>query len=252
MVDSQITQKVALVTGGSRGLGRCIVVRLADAGYDVVINYLRNDEAAEEVRGLVESRGRKAHLIRTNVGDPKAIRTMFAEVEERFGRLDVLVHNAALGAFIPVMDLKGYHWKITMDTNSRALLVCSQAAVRLMGEDGGTIIAISSLGSHRVTPSYGAIGISKAALESLIKYLAVELAPRNIRVNGVSGGPIDTDALRNHPMAETMKEEIIQRTPAGRIGTVDDLAEVVLFLCSPASKWIVGQTIIADGGLDLV
>lgn len=243
--------KIALVTGGSRGIGRAIVARFADSGADVVINYLRNEEAAQEVKELVESRGRKAHLIRANVGDPKAVRAMFAEIGEAFGRLDILVHNAALGSFIPVMNLKGYHWKITMDTNARALLVCSQQAAPLMEGRRGRIIAISSLGSHRVMPSYGAIGVSKAALESLVRYLAVELAPRNIHVNGVSGGAIDTDALLNHPLADTMKEEVVRRTPAGRMGTPDDLAKVVLFLCSPASDWIVGQTIIADGGLDL-
>ncbi len=243
--------KIALVTGGSRGLGRAIVLLFAESGADVVINYLRNDKAAQEVKELVESRGRRAYLIRTNVGDSKAVQAMFAEIEETFGRLDILVHNAALGSFIPVMDLKRYHWKITMETNAQALLVCSQQAVPLMEGRRGRIIAISSLGSHRVLPSYGAIGISKAALEALIRYLAVELAPRNIQVNGVSGGAIETDALLTHPLADTMREEVVRRTPAGRIGTVDDLAKVVLFLCSPASDWIMGQTIIADGGLDL-
>jgi len=249
--EAMLAGKIALVTGASRGLGRAIALLFAESGADVVINYLRNSEAAREVKKLVESRGRKAHLVRTNVGDPKAVRAMFGEIGETFGRLDILVHNAALGSFIPVMNLKGYHWKITMDTNARALLVCSQQAVPLMEGRRGRIIAISSLGSHRVMPSYGAIGVSKAALESLVRYLAVELVPRNILVNGVSGGAIETDALLNHPLAETMKEEVIRRTPAGRMGTVDDLAKVVLFLCSPASDWIVGQTIIADGGLDL-
>jgi enoyl-[acyl-carrier protein] reductase III len=247
-----LTGRTALVTGGSRGIGRAIVLKLAAQGADVVINALRNLEAAREVKTLAEKCGVRAHVIQADVGRPKAIQAMFQEVKDRFGGIDILVHNAALGAFKPVMDIEVFHWNVSLDVNARALVLCSQEAAPLMERGRGRIIAISGIGSHRYTPQYGAIGISKAALEAAIRYLAVELAPRGIRVNGVSGGPVDTDALRLHPQYERLKQEGVSRTPAGRLGTPDDLASVVLFLASEGSDWIYGQTIIADGGLDLV
>jgi enoyl-[acyl-carrier protein] reductase III len=244
--------KKALVTGGSRGIGRAIVLKLAQQGADVVINNLRNAAAAEEVKALAEKEGVRAHIIQADVGRPKAIQAMFQEVAERFGGLDILVHNAALGTFKPLMDIEVFHWNISLDVNARALLLCTQEAARMMEPGRGRIIALSSIGSHRYTPQYGAIGISKAAMEATIRYLAVELAPRGIRVNGVSGGPVDTDALRLHPQYDRLKQEGAARTPGGRLGTPEDLASVVLFLASEGSDWIYGQTIIADGGLDLV
>lgn len=244
--------KTALVTGGSRGIGKAIALKLADNGADVIINYLRNDDAANEVKTLIEAKGSQAHIIQADVGRPKAVKAMFDEMREKFGTLDILVHNAALGTFKPVMDLEVFHWNVSLDVNARALLLCSQEAVPLMEGRRGKIISISSLGSHRYIPHYGAIGVSKAALETLTRYLAVELAPKGIRVNGVSAGLIDTEALQLHPHYEKLKQEGVSRTPAGRIGTPDDVARVVLFLASDESSWIYGQTIIADGGLDLI
>jgi len=252
MTHALLAGRTALVTGGARGIGRAIVLKLAEHGADVVINALRNVEAAEEVKGLAEKCGVRAHVVLADVGKPKAIQAMFEEVKERFGGVDILVHNAALGAFKPLMDIEVFHWNVSLDVNARALLLCSQEAAPLMERGRGRIIAVSSIGSRRYTPQYGAIGISKAALEATIRYLAVELAPRGIRVNGVSGGPVDTDALRLHPQYERLKQEGASRTPAGRLGTPGDLASVVLFLASEGSDWIYGQTIIADGGLDLV
>jgi enoyl-[acyl-carrier protein] reductase III len=243
--------KVALVTGGSRGIGRAIVLKLAEQEVDVVINYLQHDAAAREVQDLVVAKGRRAHIVRGDVGKPKVVKMIFEEVRDKFGRLDILVHNAALGAFRPVTELEVFQWNISLDVNARALLLCSQEAVPLMEGRGGVIIGVSSIGSRRFMPEYGAIGISKAALESLIRYLAVELAPKGIRVNGVSGGLVDTDALRMHPHYEERKAEGVARTPAGRLGTPEDLADVVLFLAEERSRWIVGQTIVADGGLEL-
>ncbi len=244
--------KKALVTGGSRGIGRAIVLTLAEQGADVIINYLRNDAAANEVKALVEAKGCRAHVIQADVGRPKAIKVMFAEIEQEFGTLDILVHNAALGVFKPMMELEVFHWNVSLDVNARALWLCSREAAHLMEGRRGKIIAISSIGSRRYIPQYGAIGVSKASLEALIRYLAVDLAPQGIHVNGVAGGLVDTDALRLHPQYEKLKAEGVSRTPAGRIGTPEDLAKVVLFLTTPESDWIYGQTIIADGGLDLL
>lgn len=244
--------KKALVTGGARGIGKAIVLKLAENGAEVVINYLRNDEAARETQALAERAGARAHLAKGHVGRPPAVRKIFEEVKERMGALDILVHSAALGVFRPITEIGVLHWNVSLDVNARALLLCTQEALSLMEGRNGRIIGISSLGSHRYTPHYGAIGVSKAALETLIRYLAVELAPKGIRVNGVSGGLVETDALRMHPHYQEQKEDAIRRTPAGRIGTPEDIASVVLFLASAQSDWIFGQTIVADGGLDLV
>ncbi len=244
--------KKALVTGGARGIGQAVVLQLAENGAEVMINYLRNDEAARQTQELVERAGGRAHLAKGDVGRPPALKKVFEEVKEKLGVLDILVHAAALGVFSPISEIGVLHWNVSLDVNARALLLCAQEALELMAGRNARIIGISSLGSHRYLPHYGAIGVSKAALETLIKYLAVELAPRGIRVNGVSGGLVETDALRMHPLYREQKEEAIRRTPAGRIGTPEDIAKVVLFLVSSQSDWIFGQTLVADGGLDLV
>lgn len=243
--------KVAVITGGSRGIGRDIVLKLAAQKVHVVINYLRNEEAAQEVKKLAEAQGVKTLLVQANVGEPEEIKILFAKTKEVFPKIDFFIHNAALGAFKPVMSLRENQWDMSLNVNTKAMLLCTQEAVKLMEGRKGKIVTISSLGSHRYTPDYGAIGISKAALESLVRYLAVELAPKNIRVNCVSGGPIMTDAIKMFPKFELMKEESLKRTPGGRLGEPADLAKVVLFLLSDDSDWIVGQTIVADGGLSL-
>jgi enoyl-[acyl-carrier protein] reductase III len=238
----------ALVTGGSRGIGRAIAVRLAEAGADVAINYLRNKKPAEETAAAVRRAGRKALLLKANVADPDAHEAMFESIRDELGRLDVLVSNAASGVIKPAMDLTLKHWHWTLDINAAALLPLAQRAVALMGEQGGHVVAVSSLGAVRAIPHYAAIGASKAALESLVRHLAVELAPRNIRVNAVSAGVVDTDALKHFPNREQMLSESARRTPAGRLVSPDDVADVVLWLASPLSNMVVGQTIVVDGG----
>ncbi len=247
-----LSGKKALVTGAARGIGRAIALKLAEHGADVMVNYLRNETSAEEVRALIEARGSRAHVVKADVGRPQAVKTMFERVREEFGTLDILIHNAALGSFNSITEVNVLHWNVALDVNARALLLCSQEAAPLMDQNGGKIIGISSVGSHRCIPQYGAIGVSKAALECLIRYLAVDLAPRGIRVNGVAGGLVDTDAVRLHPQYQRLSQEVAARTPAGRIGTAEEIARVVLFLTSDESNWIYGQTIIADGGLDLL
>ena len=248
-----LQDQVALITGASRGIGRAIAIQLAQRGAHIVLNYVRNDEAAEKTRQELIALGVRVLNHRANVGDPKAVEELVAAAAAEFGRIDILIHNAALGAFKPVHQLKINHWEISLDINSKALLVLTQKVLPFMEKQkSGNIIGISSLGAHRFIPNYGAIGISKAALETLIKYLAVELAPKGIRVNCVSGGLVDTDALRSFPNYEEMKKEVVSRTPAGRIGRPEDLASIVSFLVQPESDWIYGQIIVADGGLSLI
>ncbi|MEE8673271.1 MAG: SDR family NAD(P)-dependent oxidoreductase, partial [Heyndrickxia faecalis] len=173
-----MANKVALVTGSSKGLGRAIALDLAKSGYDLVINYARSRPKAEEVAAEIEKLGQKALLIKANVGDVKKIKEMFAQIRDTYGRLDVLVNNAASGVERPAMELEERHWDWTMNINSRALLFCAQEAAKLMEENGGgKIVSLSSLGSIRYIENYTAVGVSKAALEALTRYLAVELAP---------------------------------------------------------------------------
>lgn len=244
--------KKALITGGSRGIGKAIALELAQNGVDCVINYLRNEEAAKEVQKELQTLGVKAHLIQGNVGDPDEIKKLIQETADFFNNeIDIFVHNAALGAFKPVLDLKPNQWDMSFNINVKALYLAAKQLLPFMEGRNSKILSISSLGSISYIPDYGAIGISKAAMENLIRYLAVELAPKKIRVNAVSGGPIDTDALKMFPKYNQMVEDCLRRTPAGRLGTPQDIAKVIAFLCSEESRWIIGQTLIADGGMSL-
>ncbi len=252
-MDKPFKDQIALVTGASRGIGRAIALRLADMGAHLVVNYVRNEEAAKEVVNLINQKGVKALAVQANVGDHKAIDELVKSTVLEFGGIDIVVHSAALGAFKPVHLLKMNQWELSLDVNAKAFYLLAQKTIPVMEQrGGGSIIGISSLGSHRIIPNYGAIGVSKAALETLVKYLAFELAPKNIRVNCISGGLVDTDALKFFPGYDAFKEEVVKRTPAGRIGQPDDLAKVVGFLASPDAAWIVGQTLVADGGLSLI
>ena len=244
--------KRALVTGGSRGIGRAIAVRLAGAGADVAINYLRNKKPAEETAQAVRDLGRRVLLLKGNVADPDSLAGMFAAIETEFGGLDILVSNAASGVIKPALELTPKHWNWTMDINAAALLPLVQHSVKLMGASGGHVVAVSSLGAVRAIPNYAAVGASKAALESLVRHLAVELAPRGIRVNAVSAGVVDTDALKHFPNREEMLTEGARRTPAGRLVEPNDVADTVLFLVSNLSGMIIGQTVVVDGGYSIL
>ncbi len=246
--------KTALVTGASRGIGKAIALRLADDGYDVAVGYLMNEGPANAVAEAVQAKGRRALAIQGDVRSRQDLKRIVDTTAEELGGggLDLVVDNAALGVLKPTLLIRHSKWDLTMESTLRPLLLLSQYAVpHLQQRGGGRIIALSSLGARRYLPGYAAIGSAKAALENLVRYLAVDLAPLNIRVNCVSGGPIDTDSL-NYVMAdESDRAEVADATPLGRIGTPEDLSGVVSFLCGPDSDWITGQTLIADGGLSL-
>jgi len=247
--------KIALVTGGGRGIGRAISLELASRGADVIINYVRNQSPAEEVAQQIQALGRRASTIRANVGKTEDIHKLFDFIEEKFGGLDIFISNAASGFNRPAMQQKETGWDHTINVNARAFLFAAQRAVPLMEKRGGGImIAITSPGSHRVLPDYVAVGASKSALESLTRYLAVELAPSNIVVNAVSPTLVETDALK-HFISLADPEVIpraIKNTPAGRLVQPEDVAKVVAFLCTPDAAMIRGQVIIVDGGYTLI
>jgi enoyl-[acyl-carrier protein] reductase III len=246
--------RVAVVTGSGRGIGRAIALKFARAGADLVVNFFRNRAPAEETAAQVRELGRRAVVVRADVGDADGIEALFRETEAAYGGLDVLVCNAASGYNRPVMEQKIKGWDWTMNINARSALFCAQRAAPLMERrGGGHIVNLSSPGSFRVLPEYVVVGASKAALEAVTRYLAVEFAPKRIVVNAVSPGVVATDALRH--FATTRENDLLDRiaagTPAGRLVTPEEVAEVVAFLCTPPAEMIRGQTILMDGGASL-
>ncbi len=242
--------KLALVTGGGRGIGKAIALKLASQGADIIVNFFRHRETAEETAKDIEALGVKASVIRANVGNPAKIDEMFDIINRDFGRLDILINNAASGVGRPVMDVTVKAWDWTMDINAKAALLCAQRASKLMEGRGGKIISISSLGSSFVLPTYTVVGVSKAALEALTRYLAIELAPKNICVNTVAASAVETEALKFY-IKEQLMPDTRQATPVGRMVIPEDIANVVAFLCSEEASMIRGQTVIVDGGTSI-
>jgi enoyl-[acyl-carrier protein] reductase III len=246
--------KIALVTGSGRGIGRAIAISLAKEGADIAVNFFRNRKPAEETAEAIRSLGRRAVVIKANIGDLEGIKKLFDAVENEFGGLDILISNAASGYNRPAMEQKPKGWDWTLNINARSLLFCTQRAVPLMqARGGGHIVSISSPGSSRVLPDYVLVGTSKAALEALTRYLAIELADSGIIVNAVSPGIVETDALKHFDVLRNgdVIPQAIEATPAGRLVTPEDVAGVVVFLCSPEAAMIRGQVIIVDGGYTL-
>jgi enoyl-[acyl-carrier protein] reductase III len=235
------------VTGGSRGIGKAIALRFAELGAArVAIGYLRNDRAAEAAADELRAAGTVPVLVRGNVSSERVAR----EVAE-LGSLNGVVHSAATGVIRPALEVEKKHWDWTLDANAYALLGLAKAAAPQM-KPGSAIVAISSLGSTRVLENYVVVGTSKAALESLVRYLAVELAPRGIRVNAVSAGVVATEALEHFPNKDEMLRVGRERTPAGRLVEPGDVAEAVAWLCSPGAEMVRGHTLVVDGGFSLL
>ncbi|MGG1687472.1 enoyl-[acyl-carrier-protein] reductase FabL [Pseudalkalibacillus sp. NRS-1564] len=249
-----MSNKVALITGGTRGIGKAIARKFASEGYNLVLNFMRKKKDAEQTKQELESEyGITVHIVKANVGEVKQITSLFHETEEIFGRLDVFVNNAASGVMRPLMEIEESHWDWTQNINAKAYLFAAQEAAKIMEKNGGgAIVALSSLGSIRALPNYVAVGVSKASVEAITRYLAVELSPKGIVVNAVSGGAVDTDALKHFPNREELLESAKERNPAGRLVEPTDMADAAYFLTTPAARMIRGQTIIVDGGLSLL
>jgi enoyl-[acyl-carrier protein] reductase III len=236
-----------LVTGGSRGIGKAIALRFAERGAArVAIGYLRNDRAAEETAEDLRAAGAEPLLLRGNVASQRV-----ADEAAELGPFDVLVHNAATGVIKPALEAEDKHWDWTLSANARALLTLTRVCAPGMRE-GSSIVGVSSLGSIRVLENYVLVGVSKAALEALVRYLGVELAPRGIRVNAVSAGVVETGALEHFPNKEQMIASGLKRTPVGRLVEPGDVADAVCFLSSPEAAMVCGQTLIVDGGFSLL
>ena len=235
------------VTGGSRGIGKAIALRLAREGAaTVAIGYFRSDAAAEETADELRALGAEPVLVRGNVTSSRVEEQVAA-----LGPLDVLVHNAATGVIRPALETEDKHWDWTLDANAYALLALAKAAAPQM-QPGSSIVGISSLGSTRVLENYVVVGTSKAALESLVRYLAVELAPQEIRVNAVSAGVVETEALDHFPNKDEMVRKGLERSPTGRLVEPADVANAVAWLCSPEAEMVRGHTLVVDGGFSLL
>lgn len=244
--------KTALVTGSGRGIGRAIALKLARCGADVVINFFRNRKPAEETVKACEAYGVRVHLIKADVGKLERLKKMFEEIEEVFGGLDILINNAASGYNRPIEKQREKGWDWTLNINARSHLFAAQYALPLMQKrNGGVILSISSLGAQFVLPQYVVVGTSKAAAEAITRYIAVEFAEYNIRANTISAGLVATDALLHFSVGTDVVQRAIERTPAGRVCTPEDIADLAAFLCSDDAVMIRGQTIVIDGGASL-
>lgn len=246
--------KTALVTGASRGIGRGIALALAESGADVIVHYVRKAAMAQEVVDEIQRMGRGAIAVKANLAEREKTEAMLDEVEKEFGGCDIFVANAASGGFRPMMETSDKHWDWAMDVNARSILHCVQRlAPRMKRQGWGRVVTVSSLGAVRAVPNYGAVGLSKSVIESLTRYLAVELAPHGITVNSISPGLVDTDALSSMNIAiQTSLDFVRQRNPTRRLVTPQDIGNTAAFLCSEAAKMIVGQTIYVDGGFSLL
>ena len=251
-MDLKLRGKRALVTGSSRGIGRAIALSLADFKVDVAINYLRNRTRAEETAHEIEDRGVRALVLKGNVAKPYHVERLFSLIGDSWGGLDVVVSNAASGVLRPARELTLHHFDWSMHINAAALLPITQQFLNMASTGEKALVAVSSLGALRAIPNYTAVGASKAALESMVRHLAAEFAPEGLRINAVSAGTVDTDALLHFPNRDELLAGALERTPAGRLVHPQDVANVVIFLCTQYASMIHGQTLIVDGGYSIL
>ena len=249
--------RVALVTGGSRGFGRGIALRLAADGVDCAITYRTRADAAQEVVAGIEKLGRRGMAVPLALEDPTQVAGAIRTVAETFGRIDVLVANAAATAFRPMLEQKAHNVEKTFAISVESFIACVQQVAPHMG-DGGRIVVVSGIDSHQAMAGHGVLGAAKAAMESLVRILALELGPRGITVNAVSPGLVDTESSRLYlekglgQAWDAATARMIAATPVRRLGTVDDVASLVAYVASPEAGFLTGQTILLDGGLTMV
>jgi NAD(P)-dependent dehydrogenase (short-subunit alcohol dehydrogenase family) len=246
--------KVSLITGSSRGIGRTLALTLAREGAAVIVNYVRNADLAAATVREIEALGSRAIAVQANMETPEEIDRLFDETAREFGRLDHFVSNAAASSFKKIADLNANNLDRSFDLNVRSFVLGAQRAVKLM-KDGGRIAVLSSYGSSRAYPTYANLGSNKAAVEAWVRYMAVEFAPKGINVNAVNGGLIDTESCAyfyERVAGMAPMESVLAKVPKGRMGTAQEVADTIAFLLAPESEYITGQTISVDGGLSVI
>ena len=256
MLEKTMTGKTLFVSGGTRGIGKAIVYAFASRGCNVAFTYASNADIAAEIIADIEAQyGVKSHAYKLDILEPLTYKDVYKEFDEDFNRLDFFISNAIIsgrsvvGGFAPFMRLKPKGLTNIYTATVAAFVVGAQeAAKRIEKVGGGSIISMSSTGNLVYTPNYSGHATNKAAVETMVKYAAAELGEKNIRVNAVSGGPIDTDALKAFPNYEEVKAEVVRRSPLSRMGDATDLTGACVFLCEQNSTWLTGQTIVIDGG----
>ena len=245
----KLTGKVAIVTGASKGIGASIAKQLAAEGAAVVVNYASSKEGAERVVAEIVSDGGKAIAAQANVANKDEIERLFAETRKAFGTLDILVNNAGIYEFAPIENVTAEHFHKMFDLNVLGLILASQQAVKHFGDAGGNIVNISSVAATSAPPAASVYSATKAAVDAVTKSLAKELGSRNIRVNSINAGMIETEGLHTTGISGSdFRKEIESQTPLGRIGQPQDIAPVAVFLASSDSGWITGETLYVSGG----
>ena len=247
---SRLENKVAIVTGASKGIGAAIARHLAEAGAAVVVNYASSKEAAERVVADITRAGGRAVAVQADVARSEDIERLFADTKRVFGRLDILINNAGVYEFAPLENITPEHFHRHFDLNVLAVLLASRAAAAQFGADGGSIVNISSFASTLTPPQSAVYSASKAAVDAVTRTLAKELGPRRIRVNAVNPGMIETDGLHSAGLdAGDFRKQLEAQTPLGRIGQTQDVVPAVVFLASSDAGWITGETLVIGGGL---
>jgi len=249
-MSQKLSGKVAIVTGASKGIGASIALHLAAEGAAVVVNYAASKEGAERVVAQIALKGGKAIAVQANVAKQAEIQRLFSEAKQAFGKLDILVNNAGIYEFAPLEEVTAEHFHKMFDLNVLGLIFASQEAVKHFGPAGGNIVNISSVAATSAPPTTSVYSATKAAVNAVTRSLAQELGPRNIRVNSINPGMVETEGVRAAGIADSdFRKQIESQTPLGRIGQPRDIAPAVVFLASSDSGWITGETLYVSGGL---
>ncbi len=247
---SNIKGKVAVVTGASKGIGAAIAKSLAAEGASVVVNYAGSKDAAERVVADIKAKGGQAIAVQANVAKEADVKRLFDETKKTYGRVDVLVNNAGVYAFQPLADATAEEFHREFDINVLGTILAAREAANHIGKDGGSIVNVSSVVATKGLPQIAIYSATKGAVDALTRALAVELAPRNIRVNTIAPGAIDTEGFAAVGLkGSDMEKQMVADTPLGRLGVPEDIARVAVFLASDQSRWVTGQQIIASGGV---